>query len=443
MTPKSNLRYTGYYTTFMRMQTMGLREWKQVIDCIHADGGNTFLLWMGGAFRSRKFPITWQYNKDHKNVQKDFVRALIDYAHTKQIRVLLCLTPFAYDGTNQYPHEHPELKATQKNGELAQYWGMHSWGYNLCPAKPESQRFMLEYAKELLFDFYPNADGMMIESSDYAICYCSQCKEHFFDNEFRFVQAISEEIWRAKTDATILVYPHYFNGRAVPGFDVSGAKQAFDPRWTLFFTPHSAHIDAELLKQAKASIFWNEGLTLGTPHRVREGVLMTHKYGISGYVPSLEPMSCPSGSPENPGARVKPFHYSWLKEGQMPLKEILIRINRIAYREYTRNPDLGEERFQEILGREVFGKRATKQAVSDLLALQETYNFEADWLFPSPFVSPERTQRERWSIERRDIFRMRVARLREIALRYSTSKNRAEREMTRIATDIVEKWKHL
>ena len=86
-------RFTGYYTTFMRMQSMGLREWKQVVDCMREDGGNTLLLWMGGAFRSRKFPITWKYNQDHKNVQKDFVRALIDYAHTKQIRVLVCLTP--------------------------------------------------------------------------------------------------------------------------------------------------------------------------------------------------------------------------------------------------------------------------------------------------------------------------------------------------------------
>src|SRR6185503_957085 len=114
----------GYYTTFMRMPTFGLPEWKQMIDCMQEDAANLLVLWTAGAFRSRQFPITWKYNADHKNVQEDYVRELIDYAHTKGIRVVLGFTPFAYDGTNQFPLEHPELKATQRNGEPASLWGM-------------------------------------------------------------------------------------------------------------------------------------------------------------------------------------------------------------------------------------------------------------------------------------------------------------------------------
>src|SRR4051812_1605459 len=166
----------GYYMTFMRMPTFGLPQWKQMVDCIADDGGNTLLLWTAGGFRSKKFPVTWQYNSEHKNVESDFARELIDYAHGKGIKVLLCFTPFSYDGVNQYPLEHPELKARQKNGQPANYWGMHSWGYNLCPSRPESQKFMLEYVREMFFEFYPNADGLMIESSDYAICYCPDCR---------------------------------------------------------------------------------------------------------------------------------------------------------------------------------------------------------------------------------------------------------------------------
>ena len=101
----------GYYFTFCRMPTFGLPEWKRIFDEIHDDGGNTVILWVGGGFRSRLFPITWQYNLDHRNIQADFVRDLIDYAHTKQIRVLLGYTPFSYDGVNQYAFEHPESKA--------------------------------------------------------------------------------------------------------------------------------------------------------------------------------------------------------------------------------------------------------------------------------------------------------------------------------------------
>ena len=92
--------------------------------------------------------------------------------------MLLALTPFSYDGVNQYPLQHPELKATQRNGHLAKLSGIHCWGYALNPARPAAQRFMLEYAREMMFNFYPNADGLMIESSDYAICYCSDCKEN-------------------------------------------------------------------------------------------------------------------------------------------------------------------------------------------------------------------------------------------------------------------------
>jgi hypothetical protein len=39
------------------------------------------------------------------------------------------------------------------------------------------------------------------------------------------------------------IYPHYFSGVEVPGSGVRAARQTFGPRWTLFFTPHSAHLE--------------------------------------------------------------------------------------------------------------------------------------------------------------------------------------------------------
>ena len=59
----------GYYITFMRMPTYDLNDWKRIVDGIKDDGGNTLLLWVAGSFRSRIFPITWAYNKDHENVR--------------------------------------------------------------------------------------------------------------------------------------------------------------------------------------------------------------------------------------------------------------------------------------------------------------------------------------------------------------------------------------
>jgi hypothetical protein len=49
----------GYYITFMRVPTYDLADWRRSVDGIHDDGGNTLLLWVGGAFRSSKYPITW------------------------------------------------------------------------------------------------------------------------------------------------------------------------------------------------------------------------------------------------------------------------------------------------------------------------------------------------------------------------------------------------
>jgi len=447
----------GYYMTFMRMPTFGLAEWREMVDCIRSDGGNTLVLWTAGAFRSKRFPVTWEYNREHTNVQRDFVGELIDYAHTNGIRVLLGFTPFAYDGVNQYPLAHPELKATQKDGKPAAFWGLHSWGYNLCPAKAESQRFMLEYVREMAFEFYPQADGLLIESSDYAICYCADCqgkvsepgagpgrRRTFFDHEFEFVQRISREVWKRNPGATILVYPHYFSDRPVPGFDVKGVRQDFDPRWTLFFTPHSAHIETNLMRAAKGSVYSTAGLSLGTPARLRDEARLALSKGVTGLVPSLEPFSCIDGPPGSGKARMKPFHFAWLRDGQVPLNELLMRVNRIAYREYARDPGLTDEAFRHRLGAELFAAKANATNTADVLYLQESFFFEADWFRPSPLLEPqrlkERAAREKWPAERLAGYTGRVERLRVLAERYRTSGVEAEKEMSRIARHIVDGW---
>jgi len=434
----------GYYTTFMRSPTFGLPEWKQMIDCLKEDGANFLILWTGGAFRSKQFPITWKYNADHKNVEHDFVRELIDYAHTKQIKVVLGFTPFAYDGVNQYPLEHPELKATQKNGQPANLWGMHSWGYNLCPSQEAAQKFMRDYVREMFFDFYANADGLLIESSDYAICYCAQCRGKFFDREFEFVRAISDDIWRVKSDATILVYPHYFSAKPVPGMDASGARQKFDPRWSLSFTPHSAHIDDALAKQARSALYWNDGLTIGTPARIRDGARTARERGLSGYITSCEPFSCIDGPPGSNKPRQKPFHIPWLRDGEMPLNELLVRVNRIAYREYTKNPGLGDGAFRVALGKEIFASRTSERKVDDLLFVQDCWFSGADWftagLFHRPAEVVARSEREKWPAERALSYSVRVGRLRTVALAYQASKDPGEQEMAKAARHIMDLW---
>ncbi len=440
----------GYYMTFMRMPTYGLPQWKRMLEAIQADGGNLLILWMAGGFRSKQFPITWKFNQEHENVRRDFGRQLIAFAHTKGIRVLLGFTPFGYDGVNQYPLEHPELKAVKADGSSTDQFGIYCWGWNLCPSKPQSQRFMREYVREMFFEFYPEADGLMIESSDYAICHCAECRGKFFEREFEFVEAISQEVWAKHRDAMVAVYPHYFSGATVPGFGVAAATKPFDPRWTLFFTPHSAHLDEKLIKQARASLWSDDGPSLRTPEAIQRGAQRGKNAGVTGYLPSLEPFSFVANHAEEGekylvGRRQAPFGLRWLKPDEMPLNELPVRVNRFAYRDFSREPDLPMDEFKRRLGEMVFGRHAEPQAVKDLLQLQHYVAHARTWCQASPIVDPERVRamKERGELkpERAADYRLTLEKIRGISERHRASTNVGARELHRIAQWVLDQWK--
>jgi hypothetical protein len=433
----------------MRMPSFGLAEWQRGIDLMQQDGANLLLLWMGGAFRSARFPVTWQFNAEHANVQEDFGRELIAHAHRRGLKVLLGFTPFGYDGVNQYPRLRPELKAVKRGGGPVDESGIYCWGWNLCPAKAESQRFMGNYVREMFFDFYPEADGLMIESSDYAICHCGECGERFYDREFEFVQTLSAEVWRRKPAATIIVYPHYFSGKAVPGFEVTGARRPFDRRWTLFFTPHSAHLDAGLIQQARASLWWDESPALRGPEAIREGARRAQAARVTGYVPSLEaysfiPYHIEEGEPYLVGKRQVPLGFGWLAQGQLPYDELPMRVNRIAYREFCRQPELSLEDFNRRLGQEVFGRAAPPQASEDLLALHKVFFTDRSWCQSSPLVCPDRlrARQKRGDLKPAQLaqYRLTLRKVREIADRYREAAQPNAKELSRLAAWVVGLW---
>jgi hypothetical protein len=451
----------GYYMTFMRMPAWGLAEWKEGLRCIEEDGGNTVILWMGGGFRSKKFPITWQYNAEHKNVREDFGRELIGEAHRRGIQVVLGFTPFGYDGVNQYAIEHPESKAKKADGSPVDAFGIHCWGWSLCPSQVEAQRFMLEYAREMVFDFYPEADGILLESSDYNVCRCKDCGPKYYEKEFEFVRRISDEVWARNAKATIMVYPHYFGGKRInPGSDVEaeGAKLPLDPRWTLFFTPHSAHLDRELVRQAGGSIFWNDAPSLGTPSGIRGGARKAKEFGVTGYLPSFEPFSYVMPREEfgagGAGKRVAQLGFDWMPRERMALDELPARVQGLAYREYSRNPELKDEEYRKILARQFLGgidARITAQEIEsltdDLLFLQSCINFQRDWSWSSPLVDPEQYERKardaKWRDTNRAEYQGRLEQLKKIAKvaegRQGTS-NGTILEMAKIAQFIVNRW---
>lgn len=434
----------GYYLTFMRMPVMGLPEWKQAIDSFADDGITVLILWTAGGFRSKQFPITWRYNEEHANVRRDFARELIDYAHRKKIRILLGFTPFGYDGVNRYPIQHPELKAQKKDGSPVDEFGIHSRGWNLCAAKEESQRFMREYITEMVFEFYPNADGLLVESSDYGICHCPECGGRYYDREFRFVRWLSDEVWKRNTNALILVYPHYFTGKKVPGIDAVAAKQPFDSRWGLAFSPHSAHFDADLISKARTSIYWTDAPVLGTPQGIANAARAAHARGVQGFVPSMEAFSYVAQGPDGGepwliGRRMKPFGLDALAEGKMPYRFLIPRVQRFAVGEFSRDPELAFDEFKQRLGEHFFGKKRTPETVDDLLELQRIWTHGSDWYWASPLLDPEffayRAKRLKWGPEKLAEYEKDFAELKRMA-----GLKTGATEIQRLAGEIVARW---
>mgnify|MGYP000997374261 CR=1 FL=1 len=446
------LAQRGYYLCFMRMPTFGLAVWKRIIEDAATDGANTVILWMGGAFRSRRFPITWQWARDHKNVKQDFVRELIVHAHRRGVKVLLGFTPFGYDGVNQLPLENPELKAMGPDGKPVNEFGIGCWGWNLCPAKAESQRFMREYVGEMAFEFYPEADGLFIESSDYAICHCAQCGPKFFDHEFAFVREISNDVWARKPAATVVVYPHYFSGAKLrfSFTEATASKQPFDPRWTLFFTPHSAAVEPTLIAQARGAWWWNEAPSRFDLASIRAGAKKARDAKCSGYVPSLECYSYVTrheefGEPWLVGKRQIPFGFGWLKDGANPYPELPVRAVRLAFREFTADPELPDGEFRARLGRELFGVRWDAQQVDDLLFLLGVFNTDRDWSVPGALTTPglvrNRAERGKLDANKRSLLRTQLTRVRTIAARHRHAAGGGAQDLRRIAQWLSAQWK--
>jgi hypothetical protein len=444
-------RERGYYLCFMRMPTFGLRVWKQILDDAAVDGANTLILWMAGAFPSKKYPVTWQWARDHQNVRSDFGRQLIAHAHRRGLRVLLGSTPFGYDGVNQLPLEKPELKATGPDGQPVAEFGIGCWGWNLCPAKAESQRFMHEYVREMAFEFYPEADGLFIESSDYAICHCSECGPRFFDHEFDFVRRISNDLWGRRPDATVVVYPHYFSGAKLRfgSAEATAARQPFDPRWTLFFTPHSAALEPSLIAKARGAWWWNEAPSRFDVAKIRAGVRKARDAKCTGYVPSLEcysyvPTRAEFGEPWLVGRRQVPFGFGWLTEGANPYRELPVRAIRLAWRELTVDPDLSDADLRARMGRELFGRDWQAAEVDDLFFLLQVFNTDRDWAVPGALTTPalvrDRAEHGRLDAGKRGELRAQLKEVRAMVERYRDAHGGGARELRRIARWLADQW---
>jgi hypothetical protein len=195
-------------------------------------------------------------------------------------------------------------------------------------------------------------------------------------------------------------------------------------------------------------VYWSDAMVLGTPREIASAARAGREHGANGFVPSLEAFSyvtqhTEGGEPWLVGKRMKPFGLDALSEGKMPFKNLLVRVQRLAFREFSKDPGLAIEEFERRLGAEIFKGEKT-ESVKDLLELQRIWNFERDWYWASPILDPEffeqRARRLKWPQEKLRDYDRNLETLKGIAKRYENATNPAEKEMSRLAGEAAGRW---
>ncbi|MDB5298912.1 MAG: hypothetical protein JWO87_575, partial [Phycisphaerales bacterium] len=171
---------------------------------------------------------------------------------------------------------------------------------------------------------------------------------------------------------------------------------------------------------------------------------------VTGYVPSLEafsyvPTHAEEGRQDLIGKRQIPFGFGWLEPGAMPYNELPVRVNRLAYREFSKDPALPDDEFKRRLGRDVFGPEEVPAGwVEDLLELQRAFFEGRTWCQPAPLVSPARLRIDiaagRVSAAKRTEYRAALKALEEMTLRHASSSNPGCRDLHRIGRWVMEQW---
>ncbi len=180
--------------------------------------------------------------------------------------------------------------------------------------------------------------------------------------------------------------------------------------------------------------------------------------GCSGYLPSLESFSFVSTEAEEGqswliGRRQQPFGFGWLQEDKSPYNEIPLRLNRLAYRAYSQNPNLTDREFRHWLADALCGDagpgltertEVTRQElVDDALFLQSVFNTRRSWCQPGLLACPERVQwldqRDQLDLETRKLLRLQLDQVQKLQVKYRSISG-VGIEMATAINWLVEQW---
>ncbi|HLH36112.1 MAG TPA: family 20 glycosylhydrolase [Alloacidobacterium sp.] len=180
-------------------------DWRGFVDWMASHKINNLNVWIFGlpfgiAYDSKRFPEL--VNRYHPNVKHEFMTELIDYAHSRGIRVFTMIN--FPDGFTPVIKRYPELAGKNVNlkdipdgqkweeylrlgqgvldeadtRELINLETKCSW---VCASEPKTMHFWRSYLEDL-FEHYPKLDGIggQFAEDDYIVCNCDRCRGHHF-----------------------------------------------------------------------------------------------------------------------------------------------------------------------------------------------------------------------------------------------------------------------
>jgi hypothetical protein len=144
------------------------------------------------------------------------------------------------------------------------------------------------------------------------------------------------------------------------------------------------------------------------------------------------------------GQRAYPFGFGWLKPGESPMNELLLRLLRLAYREFSNNPELSMTQFEGIALRELLAGCGSPAVLDDLFFIEESFFLDRTWDSTSVLASPEcvkgRIERGELGPVRLAEYRDRRKRIREIARHYSSSQDSCTNGLKHTALWMEQRW---
>ncbi len=186
----------GCFNPYLKSPDVFLEDYYLLLDFMENMGFNGLIIW--GFFRDS--------HGGEKNAQK-----LIQYAKKKKIKILPGIGLGAYGGI-YYEGNHPYNLKTHisKNPKLAAIDKKGNKKENiLCPSKEENIEWYLK-GIDWLFDNF-EIEGVNLETGDYGICWCSDCKKireeekTFSTKDIKIYLPVIEKIHKKSSSCLIVI----------------------------------------------------------------------------------------------------------------------------------------------------------------------------------------------------------------------------------------------